>query len=168
MFLLKEVDFVTALAFYPCYSDAGLVTQVVYPDKTTCTALSINTVVRHACRQFALDRQALSNAARFVSGKPHLVPLPLCVDRTFGPLKVLSPLVPGDAVYGYFLIQAIVRIEVTSDGTQILLRNGVTVPIVQARNVALSHMARAILFERAFWSKRLGLSYCVDRQELWE
>ena len=87
------------------------------------------------------------------------------LDRTFGPLKVHTPKVPGDPAYGYFLIQSIVRIEKSEEGSLVLLKNGVSVSIAQARNVALTHMARAILFERAFWSKRLGTSYYVDKQE---
>ena len=97
--------------------------------------------------------------------KPHLTPLPLCLDKTFGPLKVHTPKITGDPAYGYFLIQAIVRIEKTEAGSEVLLKNGISVPISQAKNVALTHMARAILFERAFWSKRLGTSYYVGRQD---
>lgn len=162
---MKQVDFMSALAFYPIYGAAGLALQVVYPRESVVLEITLPTAVRQACRSFALDRKALSNAAKFVSGRPHLTPLPLCLDRTFGPLKVHTPKVPGDPAYGYFLIQSIVRIEKSEEGSLVLLKNGVSVSIAQARNVALTHMARAILFERAFWSKRLGTSYYVDKQE---
>lgn len=161
----NTIDFSTALAFYPTYTDTGLLTCVVYPNETLYIDLSLDTVIKHACKDYALDRKALANAARFVSGKPHLVPLPLCVDKTFGPLKVHTPKFTGDAAYGYFLVQGIVRIELDTPGSNVHMRNGTVVHITQARNIALAHLARAILFERAFWSKRLGLSYYVDRQE---
>ena len=128
---MKQVDFMSALAFYPIYCAAGLALQVVYPRESVVLEITLPTAIRQACRSFALDRKALSNAAKFVSGRPHLTPLPLCLDRTFGPLKVHTPKVSGDPAYGYFLIQSIVRIEKSEEGSTVLLKNGVSVSIAQ-------------------------------------
>jgi len=154
-----SVDFLSALAFYPAYATHGLSCQVVYASNTATTDLGMGTLVKHACRQFALDKRALANAAQFVSGRRNLVPLTLCVDRTFVPLKVLTPRVSGDSAYGYFLLQAIGRVEAHRDGSQLFLSNGVTLPLVQSRPVAMNHLARAALFEKVFWSKRLGSAF---------
>ena len=154
-----SVDFLSALAFYPAYATHGLGCQVVYASNTVGADLCMGTLVKHACRQFALDKKALANAAQFVSGRRNLVPLTLCVDRTFVPLKVLTPRVAGDSAYGYFLLRAIGKVESQREGSLLTLANGVIIPLVQSRPVAMNHLARAALFEKVFWSKRLGSAF---------
>lgn len=160
-----SIDYESTLGFYPSYCDHGLVSKVLYHFETVAVNLTIGTVVKQACRQYALDRRALANAARFVSGRPNLVPMPLCLNRTFAPLKVHAPVVDGDPAYGYFLIQGITKVDARDGGSVLMLVNGACVELVQNRNAVLAHVARALLFERAFWSKRLGTSYWLDRQD---
>jgi len=157
--VVMSVDFLSALAFYPAYATHGLSCQVVYASNTVASDLCMGTLVKHACRQFALDKKALANAAQFVSGRRNLVPLTLCVDRTFVPLKALTPRVAGDSAYGYFLLQAIAKVEAERNGSRLFLSNGVALPLVQSRPVAMNHLARAALFEKVFWSKRLGSAF---------
>ncbi len=140
--------------------------MVIYPDKTTPEQVAVSTLVRQACRHFALDQKALRNAAQFVSGKRNLVPLPLALSATFAPLKVHMPLVRGDAAYGYFRIQAIQKIEATERGSTVVLVNGVEVPLKLTQTAALAHTARALLFERAFWSRRVGENYVYGGRNL--
>ncbi|MBT9177360.1 MAG: hypothetical protein DDT20_01693 [Firmicutes bacterium] len=47
------------LAFYPDYTSQGLVSMVIYPDKTTPEQVAISTLVRQACRHSTLDQKAL-------------------------------------------------------------------------------------------------------------
>ncbi len=155
----REVDFQNLLAFYPYYGSGGLVTQLVYPEECAEIANSVKSLVRMACRAYALDRQALSNAARFVSGRPNLVPLPLSLGRTFAPIKNITPLVRGDSAYGYYLLQSILRVEKREQGSLLVLRGGIELAVAQSKAVVLNHVARAVLFERMFWSKRLGKDY---------
>ncbi len=150
------IDFTALLAFYPSYATSGMVTRLVYGESLHSVDTTIGTVVKQACRQYALDRRALANAAHFVSGKRNLVPLPLCVGRTFVPLKVHAPLIDGDSAYGYFLLQAIAKVEAGEGGSMLYLAGGVTLPILQRRSTAMNHLARAALFEKVFWGKRLG------------
>jgi len=156
----------SVLAFYPSYSPQGIMSMVVYPDETIVTPYSIKTLVRQSCRQFALDQKALRNAAQFVSGKRNLTPLPLSMGCTFAPLKVHVPRVSGDAAYGYFRLQAILRIESIDKASRVVLGNGTITPLALTQTAALAHAARAMLFERAFWSQRICTSG-ADRQELW-
>jgi len=153
------VNWDSVLAFYPDYTAQGLVSIVIYPEQTTTVQTAVSTLVRQACRQFALDPKALRNAAQFVSGKRNLVPLPLALGCTFAPLKVHVPLVKGDAAYGYFRIQAIQRLEVTEKSSTVFLTNGATTPLTLTQTCALAHTARALLFERAFWSRRVGTNF---------
>lgn len=147
------------LAFYPDYTAQGLVSMVVYPDATTSLEVTVSTLVRQACRQYTLDRKALRNAAHFVSGKRNLVPLPLTLGCTYAPLKVHVPLIRGDAAYGYFRLQAIHKIEARERDSTVVLVNGLAVPLVLTQTAALAHTARALLFERAFWSRRVGTNF---------
>ncbi|MBS3985834.1 MAG: hypothetical protein KGZ66_09600 [Selenomonadales bacterium] len=160
------IDWDSVLAFYPDYTAQGLVSIVIYPEQTATLPTAVSTLVRQACRQFALDPKALRNAAQFVSGKRNLVPLPLALGCTFAPLKVHIPLVKGDAAYGYFRIQAIHKLEARAGDSTLVLVNGAVVPIVLTQTVALAHTARALLFERAFWSRRVGTSYICGGRNL--
>ncbi|MBT9177361.1 MAG: hypothetical protein DDT20_01694 [Firmicutes bacterium] len=94
------------------------------------------------------------------------MPLPLTLRATFAPLKVHMPLVRGDAAYGYFRIQAIQKIEAKERGSTVLLVNGVEVPLNLTQTTALAHTARALLFERAFWSWRVGENYAYGGRNL--
>jgi len=160
------IDWDSVLAFYPDYTAQGLVSVVIYPEQTTTLPTAVNTLVRQACRQFALDAKALRNAAQFVSGKRNLTPLPLAVGCTFAPLKVHMPLVKGDAAYGYFRIQAIHRLEARAGDSTVVLVNGAVVPLVLTQTAALAHTARALLFERAFWPRRVGTSLLCGGRNL--
>jgi hypothetical protein len=156
----REVDFQNLLAFFPNYGPQGLNTSLVFYDGSRKDIeVSVKSLTRRACAAFALDKKALSNAARFVTGRPHLVPLPLRVDCTFAPIKNLNPLVKGDSSYGYYLLQGIMRVEKMEQGSLLVMRSGVELAVTQSRNVVLGHIARALLFERMFWSKRLGKDY---------
>lgn len=155
----SEVDFPNLVAFVPVYGAEGRVTRLYYTCHTADTDLSIASLVRHACREYSLDRKGLKNAARFVSGNPNLVPLPLMLDRTFFPVKSLSPRIRGDAAYGYYLLQGIVRIEKSDTGCVLTMSNRISFDVLQSRSVVMNHVARSLLFERIFWSKRLGEKY---------
>lgn len=155
----SEVDFQNLQAFVPAYTTAGGLTRLHYPLWVLETGQSVASVARRACREFSLDPKGLSNAARFVSGSPNLVPLPLRVDCTFFPLKTLRPRVSGDPAYGYYLLQGIVRVEKSEAGSTIVMAGGTRFEVLQTRSVVMNHIARALLFERIFWSRRLGASY---------
>jgi len=149
-------EFSRVLAFYPSYCADGLVSVAVYPEGEVPCQASINTLLKQACRHYAIDRRALANAAHFVTGKRNLVPLPLSVHRTFVPLKIHSARVAGDCAYGYFLLQAITTIEGAEGGCRVHLMNGLSIAISHSRRTAVAHLARATLFEKVYWSKRLG------------
>ncbi len=161
-----SINWDLVLAFYPDYTAQGLVSVVVYPDKTALEEVAVSTLVRQACRHFTLDPKALRNAAQFVSGKRNLVPLPLFLGCTFAPLKVHASLVKGDAAYGYFRIQTIHKLEAKAKGSAVVLANGTTIALSLTQTAALAHTARALLFERAFWSRRVGENYTYGGRNL--
>jgi len=151
-----SIDFSRALAFYPAYRKEGLASIAVFSEGEVICQGTINTLLKQACCHYALDRRALGNAAHFVTGKRNLVPLPLAVNRTFVPLKIHSARVAGDTAYGYFLLQAITKVEDSAGCCSVVLVNGACIFIAQSRRVALNHLARAALFEKFYWGKRLG------------
>lgn len=157
----SEVDFLNLLAFVPAYTHAGRVTRLHYPLWTAESDAAVASIARRACREYSLDRRGLSNAARFVSGSPNMAPLPLRVDGTFFPVKTLKPRISGDSAYGYYLLQGIVRVEQSDTGSTIVMLGGTRFEVLQTRSVVMNHIARAVLFERIFWSRRLGPSYVV-------
>ncbi|HSL94220.1 MAG TPA: hypothetical protein VK905_06395 [Bacillota bacterium] len=153
------VDFQNLLAFVPAYTSLGRVTRLHYRLWTVESELSVVSIARRACREFSLDPQGLRNAARFVSGSPNMVPLPLWIHGTFFPIKTLAPRVKGDSAYGFYLLQGIVRVEKAETGSTLVMLGGTRFNVLQTRTVVMNHIARALLFERIFWSRRLGESY---------
>lgn len=153
------VDFPNLLAFYPAYSEGGKTTVLCYREREEATLHSVSSLVSRVCREFSLDRRSLANAASFISGSRSLTPLPLALGRTFVPLKCLKPRVPRDPAYGYFLLQSMARIEAYEEGCVLVGLTGYRHRILLTRSAAMQHIARALLFERLFWSRRLGLDY---------
>jgi hypothetical protein len=153
------VDFQNLLAFVPEYCASGRTTRLHYRLWTADSTLTVPSIARQACREFSLDQKGLRNAARFVSGSPNLVPLPLWIGGTFFPVKSLAPRVPRDPAYGYYLLQGIVRVEKNDTGSTLVMLGETRFPVLQTRTVVMNHIARALLFERIFWSRRLGEIY---------
>ena len=149
----KNSNYDSIAAIIPSYTTTGDTTTIITTNGSKhVNNTRIRTVLKRLAHSRSTDLTALKRKATCATGHTSLQPLVLAPGLVLCPLKVRTPLVPGDTSIGYINFHAVISVTANHSKpyqSTITLTGGTVLPVLWTPDTVKQHLKDA----------RLAMSY---------